>query len=387
VEDEAAGKQVWRNAKELLSGLWAGKLRCSDIVTTNSIGAYNPFCASGIAGWVENIDNTNYAIKYLRPATDATVQTLYTAAHYQSYPHGVLGSDALTLKSIWTETTIGTPTSGPWISEVKYANSAGKKVAYLEVLAGTVTPSVYTTSRDGYITYPSGVSVDYANDELIYTLPYLIPGNDYTVQIVGYHESSTTSDYAKAEPAPLTKTGSDTWNEQVKLDGKEARVLKIKAHAPETLLAKIPAGYYADDRKITLSIRRLTGDYAAIANIQVYQTEKATGGKLGGAQMAEGSELPITNYEFKLLPSFPNPANQQATIKYQIPQSGMVNLKVYNIQGQLVKTLINGVQKAGAYSVQWDCRNDGGKQVSNGIYLYRLNTKENTGTKKITIMK
>ena len=369
VEDETAGKQVWRRKKDV-GGLWIeAPVRCSDIVTAGSIGAYNPFCASGIAGWVENIDNTNYAVKYLRTDPVATVQTLYSAAHYQTYPHGVLGSDGLTLNSIWTETTLGTPTTGPWISEVKYANNAGKKVAYLEVLAGTETPSVYTDYRDGYISYPSGVSVDYANDELTYTLPYLVPGNDYTVQIVGYHES----------------TGF--WNEQVKLDGKEAKVLKVKAHVPETLLVNIPAGYYADDRKITLSIRRLTGEYAVIANINVYQTEKVTGGKLGGAQMAEGTEARGQEIAFKLQPSYPNPARNLANISFALPKAGYVSLKVYNIQGQLVKTVVNEEKPAGIHSIAWDCKNSEGNQAANGIYLYQLIAGGNTATRKLVLVK
>ena len=367
-ELEDVGSQVYRRERDLLSGLWATKAPCSEIGTNGSIEAYTPSCVSGIAMWAENIDNANYAVKYLRPDVGATVQTLSASTNYLTYPHGALALDASTLRGAWTEVMSGGE-YGPWISEVKSTSGTGKKVAYLEVLAGTVTPSVYTTSRDGYIAYPSGVSVDYAAGELTYTLPYLIPGNDYTVQVIGYHESSST------------------WNEQVKLDGKEAKVLKVKAHVPETLLVNIPAGYYSGDKQIILTVKKLTGDYAAIASITVYQAEKATGGKSSGAQMAENTECGIQNIEFRLLPSYPNPARNSATVSYQIPKSGMVNLKVYNIQGQLVKTLVDGVKQAGIHSVAWDCKNNEGKQVSNGIYLYRLNTKENTETKKITILK
>jgi parallel beta-helix repeat protein len=367
-ELEDVGTQVYRNKKEL-GGAWNPiNEPCSEIGTNGSIEAYTPSCASGIAMWAENIDNANYAVKYLRPDVGATVQTLSASTNLLSYPHGALALDGSTLRGAWTEVISGGD-YGPWISEIKSTSGAGKKVAYLEVEAGTVTPSVYTDYRDGYITYPSGVSVDYAASELTYTLPYLIPGNDYTVQIVGYHESS------------------ETWNEQVKLDGKEAKVLKVKAHVPETLLVNIPAGYYASDKQITLSIKKLTGDYAAIASIAVYQTEKATVGKIGGAQMAERTEARGQEIAFKLQPSFPNPARNLANISFSLPQSGQASLKVYNIQGQLVKTLIDDVKQAGVHSVSWDCKNDGGKQVSNGIYLYRLITKENTETKKITILK
>jgi hypothetical protein len=367
-EEEAAGKQVWRSSKYVGELIWTQK-PCSEIGTNGSIGAYNPFCATGIAMWAENIDNANYAVKYLRPDAGATVQTLAAVnGKYLTYLQGTLAMDGSTVLGSWSEVLSGGE-SGPWITEIKSAGGIGKKVAYLEVEAGTVEPTPYTVSRDGYTTYPSGISVDYSTTELVYELPYLNPDADYTLQVVGYHESS------------------EKWNEQVKIDGLMTKVLKVTAHVPETLRIDIPRGYFADDKKVTLNIRRLTGDYAAVSNISIFRTEIASQpGSIKKSQSIAEAKTG-TAPSFMLGTCYPNPVKGSTSISFQIPQAGKVSLKVYNIQGQLVKMLVDDVKQAGIHNATWDCKNDVGQRVSNGIYLYRLCTGENTQTQKITVLK
>lgn len=79
----------------------------------------------------------------------------------------------------------------------------------------------------------------------------------------------------------------------------------------------------------------------------------------------------------------PNPFSQRTTIGYQIPEPGMVNLSIYNIQGQLVKILVNSVQPAGRYEARWDGRDHIGQKVSSGIYVYRLNADGRSFVKKM----
>ena len=62
-------------------------------------------------------------------------------------------------------------------------------------------------------------------------------------------------------------------------------------------------------------------------------------------------------------------------INYQLPKTGQVSLKIYNISGQLVKTLVNREQGAGSYSVQWDGRDESGQAVANGVYLYQIKAR------------
>jgi flagellar hook assembly protein FlgD len=64
-----------------------------------------------------------------------------------------------------------------------------------------------------------------------------------------------------------------------------------------------------------------------------------------------------------------------------------VNLKVYNIAGQLVKTLASGQTSAGPHTIKWDGRDNSGNKVSSGIYIYRLQTENKDVTKKLVILR
>jgi hypothetical protein len=76
--------------------------------------------------------------------------------------------------------------------------------------------------------------------------------------------------------------------------------------------------------------------------------------------------------ELKLYQNSPNPFKHSTAINYQLSNPGLATLKVYNIQGQLVNTLVNAIQPSGRYQVKWDGRDHTGQQVSSGIYIYCL---------------
>ncbi|HNZ45261.1 MAG TPA: FlgD immunoglobulin-like domain containing protein, partial [Candidatus Syntrophosphaera thermopropionivorans] len=78
--------------------------------------------------------------------------------------------------------------------------------------------------------------------------------------------------------------------------------------------------------------------------------------------------------------NYPNPFNPETTISFSVPTSGYTTLKIYNLKGEVVRTLVNDVREAGKYNVVWNGTDDRGRTVSSGIYLYRL---ENNG-KKLT---
>jgi len=88
--------------------------------------------------------------------------------------------------------------------------------------------------------------------------------------------------------------------------------------------------------------------------------------------------------ETLLLSNYPNPFSQSTEIGYQLPVSGKVVLKVYNIQGQEVRTLVNEKQPAGKHSVIWDGTDNSGNAVVQGIYFCKLNIDNKpVSTKKI----
>ena len=75
---------------------------------------------------------------------------------------------------------------------------------------------------------------------------------------------------------------------------------------------------------------------------------------------------------FSLADNFPNPFNPTTTIQYALPQAADVELTVYNIVGQPIRTLVAEHQSAGRYAVEWDATNDSGHSLSSGMYFYRL---------------
>jgi len=93
--------------------------------------------------------------------------------------------------------------------------------------------------------------------------------------------------------------------------------------------------------------------------------------------------------EFALSQNYPNPFNATTAISYQL--SGVsphrTTLKVYNIAGQEVRTLVDEEQASGYYSVSWDGRDGLSKEVSSGIYFYRLQAGSYTETKKMVLLK
>ena len=75
---------------------------------------------------------------------------------------------------------------------------------------------------------------------------------------------------------------------------------------------------------------------------------------------------------FSLADNFPNPFNPTTTIQYALPQATDVELTIYNVVGQPVRTLVAEHQSAGRYMVEWDATDDSGHRLSSGMYFYRL---------------
>ena len=90
---------------------------------------------------------------------------------------------------------------------------------------------------------------------------------------------------------------------------------------------------------------------------------------------------------FKLNNCYPNPFNPVTTLRYDIPENGLVNITIYDMLGRQVKTLVNQTQDAGYRSVIWNATNDYGKPVSAGIYLYQIQAGEYIQTKKMVLLK
>ena len=97
-----------------------------------------------------------------------------------------------------------------------------------------------------------------------------------------------------------------------------------------------------------------------------------------------GDEVPKAN---KLSQNFPNPFNPTTTIKFDVRAKGHVSLKIYNVAGQLVKTMVNEVMDAGSYSREWTGTNNAGVKVASGVYFYNFEAESFKATKKMVLLR
>jgi hypothetical protein len=97
-----------------------------------------------------------------------------------------------------------------------------------------------------------------------------------------------------------------------------------------------------------------------------------------------GAPSPGRNH---LAQNYPNPFNPQTTIAFSIKDRGPVTVKVYNVAGELVRTLVNENRVAGSYTLVWDGRSEAGSAVASGVYFYKLVANGFSQTRKMVLLK
>lgn len=90
---------------------------------------------------------------------------------------------------------------------------------------------------------------------------------------------------------------------------------------------------------------------------------------------------------YELSQNYPNPFNPTTNISYSLPQNSFVTIKIYDMLGREVKTLINGEMTSGAHSIEWKGDNQFGDLVASGTYIYRITAGDFVATKKMVLLK
>ena len=106
----------------------------------------------------------------------------------------------------------------------------------------------------------------------------------------------------------------------------------------------------------------------------------------GTAQTSIEDESPHAALD-RLEPSFPNPFNPAATIRFSLAESRHAALCIYDVSGRLVRTLIDETLHGGPHEVRWDGRNERGGSAASGIYFYRLVTAGFTETRRMVLLR
>ena len=98
---------------------------------------------------------------------------------------------------------------------------------------------------------------------------------------------------------------------------------------------------------------------------------------------ARGTALPT---DFALGQNYPNPFNPSTVIPYQLPVSAHVRLEVFNLLGQRLATLVDGMRSAGTHTAQWDATDAAGRAVGAGVYIYRLSSDDQTESRRMVLV-
>lgn len=91
--------------------------------------------------------------------------------------------------------------------------------------------------------------------------------------------------------------------------------------------------------------------------------------------------------DFGLRQNYPNPFNPATVIEYDLPKACEVKIEIYNVLGQRVRTLVHEMQEPAYKKIFWDGRDDGGNEISSGVYFYRLEAGTFVECRKMTLLK
>jgi hypothetical protein len=198
----------------------------------------------------------------------------------------------------------------------------------------------------------------------------------------------------------LRKTSVESWT-LAGLEGK--KILSLTADGDGVVYAGTSDGaYYTTDFGTTWDV------YGDVASESLQKVSQGSGLSAVNAMIVRGDEIfaaadeglyktkihgkisvadPGNDAEvvesYSLLQNYPNPFNPATTIRYNLAVAGKVSLKVYNVLGQEIAVLVNGVEGAGMKEVTFD-----GKELASGIYIYRLETESSSAmVRKMALLK
>jgi len=112
----------------------------------------------------------------------------------------------------------------------------------------------------------------------------------------------------------------------------------------------------------------------------VYRADMPANTAIASSETAGSPDSPM------LAQNYPNPFNNGTTIRFSLSYPDRIDLSIYNLQGQKVATIEQGMRPAGAYSTCWKGTDDRGEELASGIYLYRLRTASHTEIRKLILL-
>ena len=206
---------------------------------------------------------------------------------------------------------------------------------------------------------------------------------------------------------PSNTSNSDFYSMIIPVDEKQLKVKKIMHGLTPILSYTIgPVGKKLNNEAkliIDLSILNIsTSDYASLKifrktedhfipllceineDEQQIMTSIST---LGTFSLAIDQSVQSVPTQYKIYQNYPNPFNSNTTIHYELPENGQVEIAIFNMAGQLVKSLVNDYQDAGYHQVGWDSNNYNGIPMPSGLYFLRLISRDYQKVIKLVLVR
>jgi hypothetical protein len=238
----------------------------------------------------------------------------------------------------------------------------------------------------------------YKNDEMIYEISSLyittyydfaLPQGDYNYYVTAVYSdgesdpsNSVLVNIVLAPPQNLTyqvSSGNVVLLQWDTPPGDETRnITGFRVYRDDVMLAETVVEFYVDLNvpvgSYSYYITALYGEYESEPS-NIVEVEITTAGN---------DLIPI---ETNLGANYPNPFNPQTTISFQLSANSKINLTIFNIKGEKVRTLVDGQMRAAYHTVDWNGKDESGKPVASGLYFYRMKTPDYQNMRKMILLK
>ena len=172
----------------------------------------------------------------------------------------------------------------------------------------------------------------------------------------------------------IDMTFDDVVNEAIQIH-------KADATTDEIALALIVNIEFAEAPLETMLIHKTDGTTYEIGTALIIDISFS-----GITSIEDASEL-ISEIPIRFLENFPNPFNPNTTISFELKESGLTKIEIYNVKGEKIKTLLNKTLPTGSHEVEWKGLNEKGKTIPSGVYFYKLSVNGKQKTNKMLLLK
>ena len=227
--------------------------------------------------------------------------------------------------------------------------------------------------------------------DLVYLLRVLIGDVQPIPKLTPFANSVTFSvDQADGATRIYSNSSADLGGVylRARVDGAEAATVAAELSAQSLELA-----YSIEDGMLnvllyskTLGAKVAAGERQILTINAPVQIEHIEAADYDGNQLRTALEKSVLPEDYELVQNFPNPFNPETTISFSLPKASEWTMTILNISGQIVKRM-TGSSPAGVTSVVWDATDQAGATVATGVYFYRLDAGEFSGTRKMVLMK